>query len=63
MCDVTASCACREAVIRAYGQLKDRKVPNRAAFDSAVTVFRFHHPEISAMDAKYTVAGWVGDGE
>ena len=63
MCDVAASCACHEAVIRAYGELKKKNVPNVAAFDSAVKVFRYHHPEIAPLDAKYTVAEWIGEGE
>jgi len=63
MCDVTINCACREAVVRAYGELKEKKVPNIAAFDSAVRIFRYHHPEIPALDARFTVADWIGEGE
>ena len=63
MCDLTANCVCHEAVLRAYGELKDRNVPNTAAFDSAVTVFRYHHPEIPVIEARYTVADWLPESD
>ena len=59
MCESRDECACFNAVTTAYGQLKARRVPEHAAFKSATTVYRFHHPEVSLSDARATVAAWL----
>lgn len=53
------SCVCRDAVLRAFGELKSRRVNENAAFESAVAVFRFHHPEIPPPEAIDTVDRWL----
>jgi len=52
-------CECREAVSRAFGELKERRMSENSAFESAVAVFRFHHPEIPPMQAIDTVDRWL----
>ncbi|MGB0630933.1 MAG: hypothetical protein ACPGRZ_09575 [Alphaproteobacteria bacterium] len=52
-------CACREAVSRAFDELKNRRMSDGAAFESAVAVFRFHHPEIPPLQAIDTVDRWL----
>lgn len=52
-------CDCRTAVLRTYGELRKRKISETAALESAAAVFRFHHPEIPAMDAFKTVDEWI----
>lgn len=59
MCESRDDCACFSAVTTAYGQLKARRVPEPAAFKSATTVYRFHHPDVSLADARATVAAWL----
>ena len=55
------ACDCRTAVIRTFGELRRRNVSPMAARDSAISVFRFHHPEIPETEAKKTVDKWVAN--
>ena len=56
-----ASC-CRPAVVRAYRELSGLGVPDRFAFEAAVEVYRWHHPEVAAEGALETVSKWVWTG-
>ncbi len=51
--------ACYRAVTAAYHQLRARGESDRIAFNSALAVFRHHHPEIPAANAPYLVAQWI----
>ena len=54
-------CDCRTAVMRTFGELRQRNMSPMAARDSAISVFRFHHPEIPETEAKKTVDSWVAN--
>jgi hypothetical protein len=54
------ACDCREAVERAYRELVGRGEPPDHALDAALTVLRWHHPEVAAPDAVAIVGRWVG---
>jgi hypothetical protein len=54
-------CDCRTAVMRTFGELQQRNMKHAAALESAVTVFRFHRPEIPEAEAKKTVDKWVAN--
>ncbi len=53
---------CRRAVTRAYRELRDRGQPDRFAFEAAVTVYHWHHPEVEATRALDIVHTWLWDG-
>ncbi|MBI1206954.1 MAG: hypothetical protein GC191_06660 [Azospirillum sp.] len=53
---------CRPAVVRAYRELCERGQPDRFAFEAAVTVYRWHHPEVPPARAGDIVSGWVWNG-
>ncbi|HYD98634.1 MAG TPA: hypothetical protein VEH84_04570 [Alphaproteobacteria bacterium] len=55
-------CRCRRAVTRAFRELRGCGQPDRTAYDAALAVFRWHHPEASVSEARETVAAWVWDG-
>jgi hypothetical protein len=61
MCDLSGGCECWGAVTRAFRELKGRGVPDTAAFNAATRVYQFYHPEVSAVDARFTVAEWVDE--
>ncbi len=50
---------CISAVRRAYAGMLDLGQPETAAYDAALTVFVWHHPEISGPAAETLVRGWV----
>lgn len=52
---------CRIAATRAYRELRQRGVPDRPAFEAAVTLYRCHHPEIKDGEAKWIVAEWISE--
>ncbi len=52
-------CVCRDAVLRTFGELRRRYGSDEAALESAATVYRYHHPEVVAVQALETVRGWV----
>lgn len=52
-------CDCRTAVLRTFDELRKRNMSETAALESAAAVFRFHHPEIPAVDALKTVDDWI----
>lgn len=53
---------CMPAVVRAYRELRARGEPDRFAFEAAVAVYRWHHPDVPAAEATSIVADWVWDG-
>lgn len=55
-----SGCDCRTAVLRTFDELRKRNMSETAALESAAAVFRFHHPEIPALDAMKTVDDWIG---
>lgn len=61
MCDLASGCECWVAVTRTLRELKARNVPETAAFDAAAAVYRFHHPEVSSFEAKFTIAEWADE--
>ena len=50
---------CRRAALRAYTGLRARGQGETAAFDAAVAVYRFHHPETPTLDSVDLVDGWI----
>ena len=50
---------CRTAVLRTFDELRKRNMSETAALESAAAVFRFHHPEIPAVEALKTVDEWI----
>lgn len=63
MCEVEEGCGCRIAVTRVYRELKQRNIPDVAAFDTATAIFRLHHPEVPLFEARYAIAEWLGENE
>jgi hypothetical protein len=51
--------ACRQAAVRAYEALRASGVIDPHAFDAAVTVFRYHHPDALPLQARHIVAEWI----
>jgi hypothetical protein len=60
-CGTESSC-CRPAVQRAYNELRRCGQPDRYAFEAAVAVYRYHHPESQPRQAEVVVSEWVWDG-
>jgi hypothetical protein len=60
-CAADSSC-CRPAVRRAYDGIKASGQPERYALEAALTVFRWHHPEVPHEEAERTVSEWVWSG-
>ncbi|MGB4100843.1 MAG: hypothetical protein WBK91_02915 [Alphaproteobacteria bacterium] len=52
---------CISAVRRAYTGMIDCGQPEPAAYDAALTVFSWHHPEIAPYEAETLVRGWVSE--
>jgi hypothetical protein len=53
---------CRPAVRRTYRELCDRGQPERFAFEAAVTVYLWHHPEVVGTQAHDIVSRWLWNG-
>ncbi len=51
--------ACRDAAVRAYAALRASGVIDPRAFEAAVTVYRYHHPEALPRQARHIVAEWL----
>ncbi len=54
---------CKQAALRAYGELRARGRTDPAAFKATVEVYRHHHPETPARESNYIVADWIGERE
>lgn len=50
---------CRQAALRAYHALRMRGEGETTAFDAAVAVYRFHHPETPILDSVDLVDRWI----
>ena len=50
---------CRQAALRAYFGLRERGRDETAAFDAAVAVYQFYHPETPAVDSIDLVDRWI----
>ena len=59
MCNEAKDCGCRVAVTRTYRELRERNIPEIPAFDTAVTIFRLHHPEVPDHESRFTIAEWL----
>ncbi len=51
--------ACREAATRAYSALRASGIIDPRAFEAAVTVYRYQHPETQPRHARHIVAEWL----
>jgi hypothetical protein len=60
--DVCAGDCCMSAVKRAYHEMQARGRPDTFAFDAAMAVFNWYHPEVVGMRAENIVANWVREG-
>lgn len=56
---ICAGDCCIGAVQRSYSEMCASGAPESIAFDAALTVFRWHHPEVPATDAVTLVRGWI----
>ena len=54
-----ADAQCRTATTRAYSEMIASGARDPHAFNAAVRVFQFHHPDARARDAQYIVADWL----
>lgn len=59
---ICAGDCCIDAVRRAYAGMLALRQPEAAAFDAALQVFAWHHPEVMPDDAATLVRGWVCEG-
>lgn len=60
--DVNNICSgdcCISAVRRAYAGMLTAEQPESVAFDAALAVFKWHHPEVTKQAAATLVRGWV----
>ena len=56
----TAELVCEEVVKRVFRELQESGVAEESAFESATTVYRLHHPEVSEREARFRIAEWLG---
>lgn len=52
-------CTCREAVQRCYNGLCRCGQPERYAFEAAIRVYRYHHPDCPEAQAETIVSHWL----
>jgi hypothetical protein len=50
---------CREAVERAFAEMKASGAPERHAVEAALFIYRYHHPEVPADLAEAEVSRWT----
>ena len=50
---------CQRIVKRVFQELQERGVAEEIAFESATTVYRFHHPEVPKREAQFKIAEWL----
>ncbi len=63
MCDLSSGCECWTAVTRTYHEMKGRQQDDISAFESAMRVYKYYHPDVPDLDACFTVADWIEDTE
>jgi hypothetical protein len=51
---------CRPAVERAFIALTSGGVPERHAVETAVIIYRYHHPDVALGHAVAEVCRWTG---
>lgn len=51
---------CRDAVEQAYRRMQDSGAPDQHAYEVAVTIYRYNHPDDGEEVAEATVARWTG---
>lgn len=56
------ACRCRAAVTRAYRTLCDSGQAESRAYEAAVRIYRFYHPEAAPGAAAGAVERWVASG-
>lgn len=54
-------CGCRDAVSRAYEELRAKGVDDDRAFRAAARVYHHWHPEVELSAIPFKIAPWVGD--
>ena len=54
-----AELVCEEVVKRVFRELQENGVAEESAFESATTVYRLHHPEVSEREARFRIAEWL----
>lgn len=54
-----AECRCRKAVLSAYEGMLRSERSRQQAFEVAVRVYRYHHPEQPRPAAREIVSGWL----
>lgn len=59
MCLVTEGCECYAAVTRVYRELRERRLSDAEAFETATRVYLYHHPEVPVGEAPHQVARWI----
>jgi len=55
-------CRCRDAVTRAYRTLCEAGQAESRAYEAAVRIYRFHHPEAAPGAAAGVVERWIDAG-
>ncbi|MFM2045343.1 MAG: hypothetical protein RLY86_3919, partial [Pseudomonadota bacterium] len=50
---------CRPAVVRAFTEMRALGQPDQYCFDAALTVYRWHHPEMPVPRASDIVSTWI----
>lgn len=53
---------CRAAVLRCYRSMIGSGEPEKHAFEAALDVYRWHHPETACDRAQAIVSGWLVGG-
>jgi len=61
MCDVKTDCRCFEAMEVSYKTLRDKKYSEPRAFDIAVSIYRYYHPDDSLAYAREQTAELLED--
>ena len=57
--DVLIVRRCERAVVTAYRELRDTGTDDLSAFRACTALYRIHHPESSASEARRLVAEWI----
>ncbi len=60
--ELLGDCRCQPAVRRAFQGMMTSGAAERTALDVACTVYRYHHPEVPAGQARDIVQVWVYRG-
>ena len=50
---------CERAVVTAYRELRESGTDDLSAFRTCTALYRIHHPESSANEARRLVAEWI----